>query len=84
LEKNYFFKLSTFFSLFLVLTSSLLYSQDISVKSITVNDNAAVCSNAPLDSDIIIEFETNQAFDFSPYLRNKRGVYRRISIDNNY
>ena len=41
-----------------------MYSQDISVKSITVNDNAAVCSNAPLDSDIIIEFETNQAFDF--------------------
>ncbi len=41
-----------------------MYSLDISVKSITVNDNAAVCSNTPLDSDIIIEFETNQAFDF--------------------
>mgnify|MGYP003897620259 CR=1 FL=1 len=52
-------------TLFLVLFCSSLYAQDISVKSITVNDNSAICSYDASNFEIVVVFNTDAAFDFS-------------------
>ena len=51
-------------TLFLVLFCSSLYAQDISVKSITVNDNSAICSYDASNFEIVVVFNTDAAFDF--------------------